>query len=57
MVPPPHPHLGKKRMPRGKTKRNKHVFNHFHGFYFKLKNGPKMVPRWSPRPPPHPQLR
>ena len=47
--PPPHPQLGKTKLPRGKTNRKKYVFDDFHVFYFQsFKNGPKMVPGPSP---------
>ena len=45
--PPPHPRLGKNKLPRAKKVQKKHLFNDFRVQTF---------PKWSSAPPPHPQL-
>ena len=45
---PPHPRLGKTKLPRGKTNRTNHLFEDLHAFYQKddklLSDYPKNVP-------------
>ena len=40
--PPPHPWLGKQKLPEAKQNENKHFSNNYHAFYLKMI---KMVPK------------